>query len=441
MNVEPLLEENRLLRLQLDDYKRLFESVEVAMIIIDESGTYLDYNRAYYNLMGYTDKDRLSKYHPADVSPKFQPDGVESFSKANEMIKIALEKGKHSFEWLHTRTDGVDFLSHVSLDIIDFNNKKCIRAVIRDMSEVKKLERIVKENIKELDKRNKKLLKAQQISKMGFWELDLINNQLYWSDEIFKIFEIDKNKFKASYEGFLNVIHPDDIDKVNEAYSNSLQTKEDYTIEHRLLMDDGRVKWVREECQTEFDENDKPLISMGVVMDITELYLTQQKLLEQTYIDHLTKLNNRKAYNEDIEKLISQYKRYKTPFSILMYDIDDFKKINDTYGHSVGDDVLVEMSKLIKSYIRENDYIFRIGGEEFVILLTETQIDKAKLVAEKIRYSVENDLKTIKNKKITISIGLTEVRENDTQDEIFIRVDELLYKSKDSGKNIISFDS
>jgi len=438
MNAEALVEENRLLRLHLDDYKRLFESVEVAMIIIDDSGTYLDYNQAYYHLMGYTAKDRLLKYHPSDVSPKFQPDGIESFSKANEMIKIALERGKHSFEWMHTRSDGIDFLSHVSLDIIEFNDKKCIRAVIRDISEMKKLERIVKENIKELDIRNKQLLKVQQISKMGFWELDLINNQLYWSDEIFKIFEIDKNKFKASYEGFLNVIHPDDVDKVNEAYSNSLQTKEDYTIEHRLLMDDGRVKWVREECQTEFDKNGKPFISIGVVIDITELYLTQQRLLEQTYVDHLTKLNNRRSYNENIEKLISQYKRYKTPFSILMYDIDDFKNINDTYGHSVGDDVLVEMSKLIKSYIRDSDYIFRVGGEEFIILLTETQIDKAKLVAEKIRYSVENDLKTINDEKITISIGLTEVKENDTEDMIYVRVDELMYKSKNGGKNIVN---
>ena len=111
-----------------------------------------------------------------------------------------------------------------------------------------------------------------------------------------------------------------------------------------------------------------------------------------------------------------------------MYDIDDFKKINDEYGHSIGDDVLVEMSKLIKAHIRDSDYIFRIGGEEFIVLLTETQIDKAKLVAEKIRDSVENDLKTINDKKITISIGLTEVNENDMEDIIFKRVDELLYK-------------
>lgn len=291
-----------------------------------------------------------------------------------------------------------------------------------------------------VNKQNKQLLKAQKVSKMGFWEFNLKNNHLFWSEEIFKIFEIDSSKFEPSYEGFLNVIHSDDRDLVNEAYSNSLKTKEDYSIEHRLLMDDGRVKWVREECSTEFDENGNPLISIGVVLDITELHLTQQKLLDQTYTDYLTKLNNRKSYIENIDKLTSQYKRYKTAFSVIMYDIDNFKQINDTYGHNIGDDVLVQISQLIKSHIRDTDYIFRIGGEEFIILLTETPIDKAKLVSEKIRYSVENDLKTIKDKKITISIGVTEVKDGDTEDSIFKRVDKLLYKSKNNGKNIVTFD-
>ena len=290
----------------------------------------------------------------------------------------------------------------------------------------------------EIDKQNKKLLKAQHISKMGFWELDVINNKLYWSDEIFEIFEIDKNKFEASYNGFLNVIHPSDRDMVNGAYSNSLKTKEDYTIEHRLLMDDGRVKWVKEECSTDFNKEGNPLISVGVVMDITELHSAQQKLIQQTYIDDMTKLNNRKSFNENVCKLLSSYQRYKTPFCMIMYDIDNFKNINDTYGHNIGDDILIKMSKLVKSLIRESDYIFRLGGEEFAVLLTETQLDKASIVAEKIRKYIENEVKINNDEKITVSIGLTQVDENDTKDIIYKRADELLYKSKHNGKNTIS---
>lgn len=187
-----------------------------------------------------------------------------------------------------------------------------------------------------------------------------------------------------------------------------------------------------------YNNDDKIIGLFGVSTDVTEMYLLKEKLELLTLIDDLTKLYNRKSYNENLEKLLFQYKRYNTPFSIIIYDIDDFKQINDTYGHSVGDNVLVEMSKLIKLQIRESDYIFRIGGEEFIILLTETQIDKAKLVSEKIRNSVENNLNTLKDEKITISIGLTEVIENDTEDSIFKRVDSLMYESKNNGKNRVT---
>lgn len=129
------------------------------------------------------------------------------------------------------------------------------------------------------------------------------------------------------------------------------------------------------------------------------------------------------------------YKRYGNTFSILMYDIDRFKKINDLYGHQVGDDVLVQMSALIKSQLRESDFIFRIGGEEFVILLPETFLQSANVIAKKIKDSVEQELKTIQNKVITISIGVTQVEEHDSADSIFKRVDEYLYAAKNSGRN------
>jgi len=180
---------------------------------------------------------------------------------------------------------------------------------------------------------------------------------------------------------------------------------------------------------------------LGVCRDVTEMQLIQEKLEKQTNIDVLTNIDNRKSYIEHIYKLFSQFHRYNTTFSIMMFDIDDFKKINDTYGHSIGDNVLVEMSQLIKSHIRNSDYIFRVGGEEFVILFTETTIDAAKIVAENIRNSVENDLKTLVSEKVTISIGLAEVEKNDTEDSLYKRVDGLLYYSKINGKNMVSTKS
>lgn len=176
----------------------------------------------------------------------------------------------------------------------------------------------------------------------------------------------------------------------------------------------------------------------GVFVDVTEGKRAQREFKKLSMMDALTQINNRQSFDKRIEELLSIHERYKTLFSILMYDIDDFKMINDEYGHSVGDDVLVEMSNLVKSHIRESDYIFRVGGEEFVILLTELPVEEAKLVAEKIRKSIECELNTIKDKKITISIGLSEVKQKDTKDSIYKRVDELMYESKHHGKNKIT---
>ncbi|MGB3751561.1 MAG: GGDEF domain-containing protein [Arcobacteraceae bacterium] len=157
-----------------------------------------------------------------------------------------------------------------------------------------------------------------------------------------------------------------------------------------------------------------------------------------SYLDSLTHTKNRKAYDEKILELLSLFRRYQTQFSIAMLDIDDFKDINDQYGHKVGDDVLIEMTQLIHENIRESDFLFRIGGEEFILIYSQTILPNALQITEKIRNLIEKNLTTIDNKTITVSIGLTEVENNDTEDFLYQRVDKFLYESKNSGKNRIT---
>jgi diguanylate cyclase (GGDEF)-like protein/PAS domain S-box-containing protein len=115
-----------------------------------------------------------------------------------------------------------------------------------------------------------RLKEAQKIGHFGSWELDFISGKLIWSEENYHLFEIDETKFDASYEAFLHAIHPDDRDDVNAAYNNSLLDKKPYQIVHRLLMHDGRIKWVEERCSSVFDASGNPLRSIGTVQDVTE---------------------------------------------------------------------------------------------------------------------------------------------------------------------------
>ena len=130
----------------------------------------------------------------------------------------------------------------------------------------------------ELQRSQALLAETQRLGKLGSWELDRVSGELRWSDEIYRIFELDPAKFLPSYENFLNAIHPDDRDKVDQAYTRSLQDRQTYDIAHRLLFADGRIKWVREHCSSDFDASGKPLRSVGAVQDITEQRLAEDRL-------------------------------------------------------------------------------------------------------------------------------------------------------------------
>jgi len=128
---------------------------------------------------------------------------------------------------------------------------------------------------KELTQKALRSTEAEKIAKIGHWELDLVSDTLYWSDEIYRIFEIEPKDFEATYEAFLSTVHPDDRKLVNKTFTDSLKTKTGYDIVHRLLLRDGSVKYVHEKCQTIYDKNEKPLRSLGTVQDITKRNLSE----------------------------------------------------------------------------------------------------------------------------------------------------------------------
>ena len=154
--------------------------------------------------------------------------------------------------------------------------------------------------------------------------------------------------------------------------------------------------------------------------------------------DALTSMHNRYSIMNLISSEINRFNRYKTPLSIIMYDIDFFKNVNDNYGHDVGDSVLSTLSSLIMSNARDVDIFGRYGGEEFLIILPNTTLENAKQYAERLRKRVEEYSFEVVS-KITISMGVVEIKDNENIDEIFKRVDDLLYVSKHNGRNRVSF--
>ncbi len=305
------------------------------------------------------------------------------------------------------------------------------RASNRDVTERMQAEAKLRES-------EERLKEAQYISHLGSWELDLATGKLEWSDEIFRLFEIDPKNFSATYEGFLNAIHPDDRDAVNSAYSRSLEIREPYEITHRLLMSDGRIKWVTERCHSDFDAEGKPIRSIGTVQDITEQKMTQERIEHMAHYDALTNLPNRALFYDRLRQALSLAKRHEAGLTLLYMDLDGFKQVNDTQGHHAGDLILKNVAERLTQCVRESDTVSRLGGDEFTVILDGMhKQDDVVGIAQKIIQAIAVPFDLEGNEgRIGISIGIARYSEEaNDEDELVKQADQAMYKAKSAGKN------
>jgi len=174
------------------------------------------------------------------------------------------------------------------------------------------------------------------------------------------------------------------------------------------------------------------------VQDVTEVASYEQKLIEMNTRDGLTDIYNRRFFDTRLEEEFIRHKRYSRPMSIIMLDIDFFKKTNDTYGHQAGDFVLVSLTKLLSGRLRKTDIFCRYGGEEFCCILPETTVDSATSLAEELLHAVSSNTFVFNdtNIKITISLGVSVLGEDINSAETLLKeTDDALYQAKKEGRN------
>ena len=183
--------------------------------------------------------------------------------------------------------------------------------------------------------------------------------------------------------------------------------------------------------KVEYNEHNSYLLTLT---NITEHEIHTKQIEHQAYHDGLTNVFNRNKFNELFEIELRKAKRYKIPFCLAMIDIDLFKKFNDTYGHLIGDEVLISLANEVNTNLRDTDTFARWGGEEFTILFSDTNIEMAKNVSEKLRQRIENLEHKIAG-RISASFGVTQYNENDILETMFKRCDDALYLAKENGRN------
>ncbi len=239
---------------------------------------------------------------------------------------------------------------------------------------------------------------------------------------------------------FQDITYPDDLDTDLALLREMMAgTRDSYQMEKRYLHKDGRVLWILLSRSAVRDATGKVLYFIAQIQDFTERRALLDKLDLQANQDYLTGLSNRRHFLEQGGTELARAQRYGEALSMFMLDIDCFKNINDTHGHKAGDIVLQKLGNVLRETLRTVDIIGRIGGEEFAILLPETDLQKAAEVAERLREDVASTnvvLEAGLPLHFTISIGVATLNEKSINlDTLFTLADQALYQAKASGRN------
>lgn len=282
------------------------------------------------------------------------------------------------------------------------------------------------------------LSEAQRIARIGHWVSYPQQNRLEWSANIYEMFGLDQQSFQPTISGFMAMIHEADRDLEQQALKHAEETGE-YDVEHRVCCPNGRIIWVHERGEIKRQPDGSEQI-IGTVRDITEAKEMQQELLQLARTDALTGVYNHRYFMETLQQELTRYQRHGRVFSVVMYDLDYFKQLNDTYGHSFGDDVLVGCAAAMQQRLRDVDTLARLGGEEFAILLPETDLAAATTVATQLQDCVHRlqlcPPQQIEPVAVTASFGVVQIAAKDvTRDEILQAVDQLMYRAKRQGRD------
>ncbi len=233
------------------------------------------------------------------------------------------------------------------------------------------------------------------------------------------------------------IIHPDFLDLWHGYHQRMIEGAKQKEIDFKIITKSGEKRWISHICQqVEFVVSGLRGFRASN-SDITDRKQLEHDLKHAALHDHLTGLMNRRFMMEQLKNQIFQYQRTQKVFSIVISDIDDFKSVNDNYGHECGDEVLKKVAGMLKSLLRKQDFVCRWGGEEFMIILPDTPLKGAREVAEKLRSTIESKSMLYQGCKIkvTMSFGVHQYDCAEMPDPCIRKADMNLYKAKLMGKN------
>lgn len=414
-------------------------------IIYNNYGQAIDYeiiyaNKAYEELTGLKKDSLVGKRASELVDNEFII--INMLPKLNNIVKHGIEDKVEQYFDVWRRWYSIDVFSPENncfgLLYTDITDMKNLTSTLEEQKEVM---RQITDNLEEItflmDIKTKSVIYASTSAERltGISVEKFYTNHYIWTK---CIIEEDKNR----------VVNGLMMDNLLSHFKNNNV----YFDEFRIIDCSGKLRWVKIKCMPIRDENNNPQRLVGIIQDTTnekldklEIMKAKNKAEKLAMFDYLTRTYNRRAFFLRAREEYSRAKRQNKPVAVILTDLDKFKYVNDTYGHDVGDLVLKNFSKTIKSSIRKYDVVARFGGEEFVILLSGVDKYSAYKKAEELRRTIES--KIVYSKKIdthvkyTASFGVAAVDKASiySLEDLISKADMALYKAKNNGRNRVEF--
>lgn len=452
-----------------EKFEKIATSAGEAVILLDAAGKILLWNSSAEKLFGYEEREALgenlfSLLCMGEESCPMRSHIIKSSETDGESASIPVEfsavckNGEKSIVECASSTirlKGENQHLLIARDItyrITHENKlksanialeEDVKLMTQDLVEAnQKLHEEIqrRKTTEEILRKNEHFLKeAQRIAHVGNWIWNIKTNDLYWSDEIFRIWGYSPQEFEPTYETFLASIHPEDRNAVTEAVNNALYQKREYAIDHRIIRDNEDIRYIHETGEVEYDEDGNPSRMIGTVHDLTALRKSEERIQYLAYHDELTGLPNRRLFVERLQMVMDGCKSGDECLAVIFMDLDNFKNINDVYGHDEGDDLVRQLARRMTGAYLNVDMIARNSGDDFLFMVTgkgKVGFESYKVV-ERIIFEMSKPF-DVQGRDIFMSatMGISIYPTDGESPEILLQNSEMaMYKAKKESKS------
>ncbi len=380
--------------IHLDAFKTLFEKSYDGILLID-NGIFTDCNEAVVRMLGYKTKEDVLKLHPSQLSPKYQPDGRDSFEKAEEMMQIAMDKGYNKFQWLHTKVTGEEFWTDIVLTKINIAGKDIIHVVWRDIQIQKELEAKNRELHQQLEQKVQQRTMEQNTLLSLFDKGESIlfkwNNDANWSVDhvsksIQKVLGYAIEDFLEHKIVYAECIHPDDLPQVVQEVEEAIAQNKEY-FEHepyRIYTKEGDVKWVHDSTVIVRNKENKITHFVGYITDITDIKEKDKQLLQQSKLAQM---------GEMISMIAHQWRQPLSAISATTNNLSLKLMIND-----IDKENFLEELSLISGYTQHLSKTI----DDFRKFFKETKEKERVMLKELVTETLQIALVSLKNKNINL---------------------------------------